>query len=377
MKRTRSINQNVPPPTRWGVARWRGRGRQDSTHAPGALHSVSCCPHRLLPDFRNLGTVLRIVLLVNACALAGAVSQVANAGELWQRMLLDSALLQPVLLTVLLVLYRLNGVLPRLKYGWSVVAIALLSAVVTLFFSQVGGELFIEANGSAFFLEIRRMLLAAVLAFVLLAYFRWRTMAMSPALQNARLQALQARIRPHFLFNSINAVLAIVRAEPKRAEAALEDMADLFRMAMSDAHDLVALKDEVALAQRYLALEQLRLGERLQVRWQIAHMPPQALVPPLVLQPLLENAVYHGIEPLAEGGILVIDIHEQRGQLHLSVSNPLSAHAVQADGNRLALSNIRERLSLLFDVEAEYRVERNDDSYHVHIVIPLRKPEMP
>lgn len=341
MPRTRSINQNIP--------------------------------HRPLPDFRNLGTVLRIVLLANAFALVCAVAQVATFGELWQRMLLDSALLQPVLLSALLALYVLNEVLSRLSYWRSVAAIMLLSACITLFFSQIGGELFIEANESAAFLDVRRMSLAALLSLVLLTYFRWRAMAMSPALQDARLQALQARIRPHFLFNSINAVLAIVRAEPKRAEAALEDMADLFRMAMSDVHDLVALKDEVALAQRYLALEQLRMGERLQVHWHTEHMPPQALIPPLVLQPLLENAVYHGIEPLAAGGTIDIDIQEKSGQLHLSVSNPLPGKTVPSDGNQLALSNIRERLSLLFDVEAEYRVERDDDSYHVHIVIPLRE----
>lgn len=343
MPRTRSINQNIP--------------------------------HRLLPDFRNLGTVLRIVVLANAAALVCALAQMSTVSGLWQRMLLDSALLQPVLLSVLLALYALNEVLARFSYWRAVALIAGLAALIALFFSWIGGELFVEANASALFLDMRRMLLAALLAIVLLTYFRWRALAMSPALQDARLQALQARIRPHFLFNSINAVLAIVRAEPKRAEAALEDMADLFRMAMSDVHDLVALKDEVALAQRYLALEQLRMGERLQVRWRTQYMPARALVPPLVLQPLLENAVYHGIEPLAAGGTIDIDIHEKNGQLHLSVRNPLSGSARLSDGNRLALSNIRERLSLLFDVEAEYRVERNDESYHVHIVIPLR--EMP
>jgi two-component system sensor histidine kinase AlgZ len=291
-------------------------------------------------------------------------------------MLLDSALLQPVLLSVLLALYALNEMLPRFIYWRSVAAIMVLAACITLFFSQLGGELFAEASESAIFLDMRRMLLAALLSFVLLTYFRWRAMAMSPALQDARLQALQARIRPHFLFNSINAVLAIVRAEPKRAEAALEDMADLFRMAMSDAHDLVALQAEVELAQRYLALEQLRMGERLQVHWQTEGMPQQALIPPLVLQPLLENAVYHGIEPLAAGGSIDIEIREKSGQLHLSVRNPLPGKAAHSDGNQLALSNIRERLALLFDVEAEYRVERNDGSYHVHIVIPLRKPEL-
>ncbi len=343
MPRTRSINQNIP--------------------------------HRLLPDFRNLGTVLRIVLLANALALVCALTQVSTAAELWRLMLLDSALLQPVLLSVLLALYAFNEILLRLSYWRAVIAVMVLAACITLFFSQIGGELFAGVNESVLFLSIRRMLLASLLAFALLTYFRWRAMAMSPALQDARLQALQARIRPHFLFNSINAVLAIVRAEPKRAEAALEDMADLFRMAMSDAHDLVALKDEVALAQRYLALEQLRMGERLKVSWKIEHMPQQALIPPLVLQPLLENAVYHGIEPLAEGGVIDIDIHEKSGQLHLTVSNPLPSRKVKSEGHQLALSNIRERLSLLFDVEAEYRVEHNDDSYHVYIVIPLRKLE--
>ncbi|MDD5471781.1 MAG: histidine kinase [Sideroxydans sp.] len=326
-----------------------------------------------MPDFRNLGTVLRIVLLANAIAVVCAVAQVSTIGELWQRMLLDSALLQPVLLSGLLALYALNEMLQRFTYWRAALMVVVLVAGITYFFSQIGGDLFAEVGESGFFLEMRRILLAVALAVMLLTYFRWRAMAMSPALQDARLQALQARIRPHFLFNSINAVLAIVRAEPKRAETALEDMADLFRMAMSDVRDLVALKDEVALAQRYLALEQLRMGERLQVHWQTAHMPTQALIPPLVLQPLLENAVYHGIEPLPGGGVIDIDIHEKNGQLHLLVSNPLPNRAVASGGNHLALSNIRERLSLLFDVEAEYRVECDDDSYHVHIVIPMRQ----
>jgi two-component system sensor histidine kinase AlgZ len=332
-------------------------------------------PHRLLPDFRNLGTVLRIVLWVNGLALVLALAQAATANELWQRMLLGSALLQPVLLATLLALYLLNDRLARLSYWLAAAIVVGLTALLTSVFSHLGGELFAGPLGWTGFDEARRLLLAAALAAALLLYFRWRALAMSPALQDARLQALQARIRPHFLFNSINAVLAIVRSEPKRAETALEDMADLFRMAMGGAHDLVALKDEVALAERYLALEQLRLGERLQVRWQTRDMPPDALIPPLVLQPLLENAVYHGVEPLAAGGIIEIKLYGKDGQLHLEVLNPLAPGVAVSEGNHLALSNIRERLALLFDVEAEYRVTRNADSYHVHIVIPLRSEQ--
>jgi len=146
---------------------------------------------------------------------------------------------------------------------------------------------------------------------------------------------------------------------------------------MNDAHELVALKDEVALAERYLALEQLRMGERLQLRWHLRDMPQDALIPPLVLQPLLENAVYHGIEPLAAGGLIEVSLYLGDRRLHLEVRNPLSATAAKTDGNRIALANIRERLALLFDVEAEYRVERGDDSYAVHIIIPYRKKEAP
>jgi two-component system sensor histidine kinase AlgZ len=332
-------------------------------------------PYRLLPDFRNLGTVLRILLLVNAFALLHAFSQVSSLAQLWQRMLLDSALLQPVLLGTLLALYLLNPVLSRLAYRRAAAVVVVLVAAITFALSQMGGDLFDGQEVSSVLTESRRILLGALLSLALLAYFRWRAMAMSPALQDARLQALQASIRPHFLFNTLNAVLAIVRTDPKRAEMALEDMADLFRMAMGGVHELVALKGEVALAERYLALEQMRLGGRLKVNWQTGQMPQQALIPPLMLQPLLENAVYHGIEPLPEGGVIDIDIHEKDGQLHLQVSNPLSGKSQGSEGNRLALANIRERLSLLFDVEAEYRVERNDDSYHVRIVIPLRESE--
>ena len=138
---------------------------------------------------------------------------------------------------------------------------------------------------------------ALLLCAALLGYFQLRAKALSPAIAEARLQALQARIRPHFLFNSINAVLSLIRSEPKRAETALEDMADLFRVLMRDNRELAPLADEVELCRQYLALEQLRLGDRLQVEWHVKNMPGDALVPPLVLQPLLENAVYHGIEP--------------------------------------------------------------------------------
>src|SRR5665647_2602651 len=170
----------------------------------------------------------------------------------------------------------------------------------TLCIYYIGGEFYRpDASGDPYFNVLRGEFISVSMCTLLLMYFRLRAQVLSRALEDARLQVLRARIRPHFLYNTINAVLGIVRAQPKQAETALEDMADLFRMAMSDAHDLVPLGREIQLSKQYVALEQMRMGDRLRVDWQIQDVPDDVLIPPLLLQPLLENAVYHGIEPLS------------------------------------------------------------------------------
>ena len=203
-----------------------------------------------------------------------------------------------------------------------------------------------------------------------LAYFDLRSRALSPAIAEARIQALQARIRPHFLYNSINAVLSLMRAEPRRAERALEDMADLFRVLMADNRTLAPIGHEVELAKQYLAIEAIRLGDRLRVAWNIEQMPGDALIPPLVLQPLLENAVYHGIEPTEAGGEIAIAVARAGNQVVITLANPYPAEGRQSAGNRMAIANIRERLQLHFDAEADMRSETAGGVYRVTIRLP-------
>ncbi|OZA21971.1 MAG: sensor histidine kinase [Hydrogenophilales bacterium 17-64-11] len=214
---------------------------------------------------------------------------------------------------------------------------------------------------------------ALLLGAGLLAYFNLRARALSPAITEARLQALQARIRPHFLFNSLNAVLSLVRSDPRRAEHALENMADLFRALMGNASQLAPLEDEIALTRAYLELEQLRLGDRLRVVWHIHKMPADALIPPLVVQPLVENAVYHGIEPLTDGGEISLNIYRSADKVHIVVRNPIAADVGRHKGNRIALANIRERLLLHFDLDARLKLEPLGAVYQVHIVIPYTR----
>ncbi|HAF43963.1 MAG TPA: sensor histidine kinase [Gallionellaceae bacterium] len=328
-----------------------------------------------LPNFRNLGVTLRILLICNGLALLLAMLQASAWGEVPQRMMQVATLLAPVLLTSLLLLWLAQPWLARIPYRLGALAVSALAVALTLATYRFGGELYQPPGfADAGFGAVRHSLLALAVSAVLLMYFRWRSQVLSRALHEARLQVLRARIRPHFLFNTINAVLSIVRSDPKRAEAALEDMADLFRMAMVEPRELVALDKEVALARQYLSIEELRLGERLKVNWDIADMPPDALIPPLILQPLLENAVYHGIEPQLQGGTIEVRLYRLRDELHLEVRNPAQGQAsLHPNGHKMALSNIRERLSLLFDVEAQYQVERDAEHYQVHIIIPYVK----
>jgi len=322
-----------------------------------------------LPNFRNLGIMLRVLVIVNVAAAAAAIVKSPNLLAAWWQFIESSALVEPLLILSLLVLAALSNVLRRIPY-WAAAMAVLAVELVLATALYLAGRILLGDEPSA--LE-RYWALVALTTSALLAYFHLRERALSPALSEARLQALQARIRPHFLFNSINAVLSLIRQEPKRAEAALEDMADLFRVLMADNRELTPLVREIELCRQYLGIEQLRLGERLRVDWQIDAFPRDALVPPLVLQPLLENAVYHGIEPRSEPGTISIHVYALRDELHAVLRNPYREASDHHAGNRMALANIRERLALHFDAEARLSVKASDDAYEVRIVMPYVK----
>ncbi len=323
-----------------------------------------------LPNFCHLGVNLRIALTVEAVLVAGVAARAPDAPSFWAEFVALSALAQPALLLTLLALCAGGRWLRSQPYrqgvGFTLALGMIVPLLTALWLSPlVAGSQPVPLAGVAVF--------ALLTGAGLLAYFNLRARALSPAITEARLQALQARIRPHFLFNSLNAVLSLVRSDPRRAERALENMADLFRALMGNARQLTPLEDEVALTRAYLELEQLRLGDRLQVAWHIKKMPGDALIPPLVIQPLVENAVYHGIEPLAEGGEISLNIYRSADKVHIVVRNPIATDASHHKGNRIALDNIRERLLLHFDLDAQLKLEPLGAVYQVHIVIPYTR----
>ena len=323
-----------------------------------------------LPNLHNFGIHLRIILIVNLFAVMTAILLSQAFTQFFSHFTELSTAVQPILIISLLCLYGLYPWLNRLEYRLSLLVIVGLEVGVTyLVFSALSPYFAPDILPNI----ARACVLTSIVTAIVLYYFNLQQRAYSPAIAEARLQALQARIRPHFLFNSINAVLSLIRSQPKRAESALEDMADLFRVLMADNRDLVPLAQEIALCRQYLAIEKLRLEERLGVNWQIEQMPPDAMIPPLILQPLIENAVYHGIEPLVGGGEITIHIARKHEELYISISNPFNAEKDSHNGNKMALKNIKERLLLHFDLEASLHSNINHQQYTVQIRIPSQK----
>jgi two-component system sensor histidine kinase AlgZ len=209
-----------------------------------------------------------------------------------------------------------------------------------------------------------------LLSALLVAALVLRAKALAPATTTARLSELQARIRPHFLFNTLNSAIALVRAEPRQAENLLEDLSDLFRHALMEQGESVTLAEEIALAQRYLAIEQVRFGERLQVQWALDESASGARLPPLLLQPLVENAVKHGVEPSASGAQIKISTQRRGSVVVVKVSNTVPV-LESVPGNGLALKNVRERLSLLHDVQGQFQSGLKNGVFQVRIEVPV------
>lgn len=224
----------------------------------------------------------------------------------------------------------------------------------------------------------RIMIVSAIVWALALRYFyvqyQWRTQVQAES--EAQFQALQARIKPHFLFNCMNTIASLIRRNPALAEQAVEDLADLFRASLQDTQKPGSLGDEIALCRRYLRIEQHRLGDRLQVIWQLDAIPMDISLPALSIQPLLENAIYHGIEPAPEGGNISIYGHCNDQYITIVIENPLDQNGElhgRRTGNKFAQENVRQRLVSRFKKDDLLQVEQDNNIYKVTLTIP-RQP---
>lgn len=340
----------------------------------GNNNGINAC---LLPNFCEIRNLFVAVLLTEVLAIILAMAASSTSEQFWDYLAISSLLMIWITLLNVACLCALRNWLHQQKQNHCLIIsftlMMSISLLVSLLAAEAKGLLYFSGEDNLFL--IRVMTISAVIYFLLLRYFyiqqQWRVNLQAQS--RAEIQALQARIRPHFLFNSMNTIASLIAISPETAETAIEDLSDLFRASLSEKH-MNRLGEEIELTKSYLAIETLRLGERLQIEWQIDQNLLDIEVPSLSIQPLAENAVYHGIEPIAEGGKIVISALQIDKQLKLSVSNPLmSENQSQAakPGNQMAQDNIRQRLKLVYGNKGGFTINDTKESYTVSLLIPL------
>jgi two-component system, LytTR family, sensor histidine kinase AlgZ len=317
-------------------------------------------------DTCQVGVVLRAVLFVQAIAAVVALFGASTVWDWLLQMALFTGAALPATLLWLLVVCALKKPLGRWPRPGQWVAGVALGALAGLY----GCGLLVWmglvypapwlGSGAA----------GALVAGVLVAALVWRSKARTPAGTTARLAELQARIRPHFLFNTLNTAIALVRDDPAQAENLLEDLSELFRHALAETQEAVPLRQELQLAERYLAIEQLRFGERLKVEWSVDEAASTAQLPPLILQPLVENAVKHGVEPSPGGAVVRISTQRRGSVVVIKVTNTVPAGSGRR-GHGLALNNVRQRLTLLHDVQGRFQSGLVKGVFQVRLEIPV------
>jgi two-component system, LytTR family, sensor histidine kinase AlgZ len=335
-------------------------------------------PVDFLPDFCAIRSVFAVVVTGELLAILLSLASVEKLDYFVRQLSLISLIVQWIGLTTAGLLCLLGKSLRQLSkqmVGMVFFLVLLgMTALVCLLTGwldlKLGLALFTPDRG----LMLRALGIGAIVGVVVLHYlyleYLWRRQ--TEAENSARLQALHSRIRPHFLFNSMNTIASLTRSDPALAERVVEDLADLFRVSLGDAAKPSSLEKELELARQYLGIEQVRLGERLQVEWELEDLPMQAMMPPMILQPLLENAVYHGIEPAAEGGTIIVTGCYRRRRINLSIRNtlPPDGGTSHRQGNQLAMENIRARLLGVFDMEASLTESHVDGEHQVRLVLP-------
>ncbi|HVH34682.1 sensor histidine kinase [Tahibacter sp. UC22_41] len=339
--------------------------------------------HHWLPDFCSWPVLAALAVIGELVALVVVLSASDIGVPTWQSLGLASLFVQWLAVVWTVSLCKARPLLVRLAPWMAEFAAYALMLATTAAASWVVFAMdrnlnlgFIESGADSWRFVLRNSVICALIGGAVLRYFyvqeQWRERVQAE--ERARFEALQARIRPHFLFNSMNVIASLIRARPVQAEAAVEDLSDLFRAALGRDDARSTLGEELDLARGYLRIEQLRLGDRLRVDWQVDGLPRDLELPSLLLQPLVENAVYHGIQPLPAGGTVRVHGQVDGNVIEIRVDNPCPPPAARrGGGNGMALNNIRSRLALHYGGRAALWVEDAAESFDCRLRVPLQR----
>jgi two-component system sensor histidine kinase AlgZ len=341
----------------------------------------------ILPNFCEGRTILSVVIVAQMLAILITLVTRRISLNVFQDLLLISLFVQWIGLASAGVLCASRRYLNRLSNLRAFGVAYLLLLCVTWLVSESAvwllfgfGKINTPRPEWYNYFHVQNICVSAIVNALVLHYFFAKHELRVRTLSAARIkaQAMLSRIRPQFVFSGMNIIASLTRSDPAKAEAAIEDMADLFRMMLSQDETLVPVKNEIEVAQKYLAIEGLRLDNRLRVDWDIGKFPRKAVMPILTLQPLLENAIRHGIEPIAEGGVITVRLWEHEDKIYIKIINPTPRTRAKraADNHSMSLEDIRLRFQSHYGDTAKLEFGREDEQYIVNVVLPVRKERM-
>lgn len=347
------------------------------TAAPG---STSQNTQVYLPDFCAAGTLFIVLLVAELVAIVLTLAAYTPDGEFLILLSKTSFFVLWLALLGSAIMCQLRSRLERAGKTRAFVISFFVLQLMCLAVAEIAWQLPWRLTGTgivdsphADFL-LRTFAISSIILALAMRYLyvssEWRSSIVLEA--QARISALQALIRPHFLFNSMNTIASLTRTDPRQAEEAVEDLSDLLRASLSSTRNLTSLKEELEVAAIYQRIEKLRLGDRLSIRWDIGELPMRARIPSLTIQPLIENAIYHGIELLPDGGEVLVSGKRDDRSVQILVSNPVApGKSRDKDGNKMAMTNIQQRFELAFGSRASVDVDDSNDRFAVTLRFPF------
>jgi len=327
-----------------------------------------------IPDLCQINSVLFLLILTQLLALVLCLVSTENSLINWPSLGLISSYCHILTLSFAALICVTRKAIKHKSLKFVVVYFISTNICLTWLYSWFGSVILLPGIISQPGLfTLKSILISSIIAGLLLRYFylqfQWKEQKQAEL--RSRIQALQARIRPHFLFNSMNSIASLISINPEQAEDAVLDLSTLFRATLNNQASLIPIEDEIELCRRYLNIESLRLGDRLTVDWQINLPHSKIKIPPLTLQPLFENAIYHGIQPLKDGGTITLKTDCKQDSLYILISNPYNNKADKHQGNHIALENIHSRIKAIFGDRAILKTSQFDNIFTVTLRLPI------
>lgn len=332
--------------------------------------------HRVpyIPDFSSVLTIVKVIYISLATSIIYTFTQINKASDFYWSLWKSLQIFSPYVLTLLFLLMLFAKMINKTPPFKAIIFILMLSILSVYFIDSVMIQSFFNLIKN--FDDIGHKFGTAIgLIFFFLVYFDWREKSLHPSQVIAQLSFLQSKMRPHFLFNTLNSVISLIKKEPELAKKMLLNLSILLRASLKDNKDFMyLLKDEVSLCEKYLEIEKIRMGERLGVVWDIEDSIMNCYVPKLSIQPLVENSILHGIQHLEDGGTIIIKAKNIQDKIKIEISNPVSPNSSKVDSehNNIGMKNLQERLNICFDGDVEFNINESNNIFNVTINMPKK-----